>query len=327
MQRENLKAIEQRLQYKIKDNDELVDKWLLKLLDDNDWWVRKCHIPKVLKKLRLKAQPLAYYRDIYVWLPDVRHWMTTSGTCMPCCPNCKSNKRVGPHAFLDNHFGRVVVDLSETYYVLGRRYICLECKNKSQQLKAVLREAAAENNITIGEMRDDEVLYTFMGWNDKSSPLFPCSIGNKFPAVLTWKKGLDKKIVDRMRPLYDSGCRPDRLSALLLEMHSRRFFQLCIEHEYELACTRTLTQQSYEPLGDFGDKKKYNGLVPTGKFLAHVYKVYHSSIRHYLDLEVKKRGATSLHWDVSYNEAKHLYLYQGRHVFKGLVTAMNEVGG
>jgi hypothetical protein len=140
---------------------------------------------------------------------------------MPCCPSCKSNERVGPHAFRDNHFGRVVVDLTETYYVLGRRYICLECKNKSHHLKAVLQETAAANNIQIDEVRDNEVQYTFMGWNDKSLPLFPCGIGNKFPAILTWKAGLDKKVVDMMRPLFDGGCRPDRLSTLLLEMLRR----------------------------------------------------------------------------------------------------------
>jgi hypothetical protein len=72
VQREYVKAIQQRLQYEIKDNDKLVENWLLNLLDGNDWWIRKCHVPKVLKKLQMKANPLAYYRDIYVWLPDVR---------------------------------------------------------------------------------------------------------------------------------------------------------------------------------------------------------------------------------------------------------------
>jgi hypothetical protein len=72
VQREYVRAIQQRLQYEIKDNDKLVENWLLNLLDGNDWWIRKCHVPKVLKKLQMKANPLAYYRDIYVWLPDVR---------------------------------------------------------------------------------------------------------------------------------------------------------------------------------------------------------------------------------------------------------------
>jgi hypothetical protein len=79
-------------------------------------------------------------------------------------------------------------------------------------------------------------------------------------------------------------------------------------------------------LSDFGDKLRYRGLVPTGKFLAHVYKIYHASIGSYLDQEVKKRGAEVLHWDVSYKEAKHLCRYRGKSVFKGLVTRMNEVG-
>ena len=191
VQREYVKAIQQRLQYEVKDNDKLVDSWLLNLLDENDWWVRKCHVPKVLKKLKMNAHPLAYYRDVYVWLPDVRNWKSTGGTCMPSCPNCKSSERVGPHAFRDNHFGRVVVDLTETYYVLGRRYICLECKNKSHQLKAALQETAAANNITIGEVRADEIQNTFMGWNIKSLPRFPCGIGN--PSSSNMESGFGQK--------------------------------------------------------------------------------------------------------------------------------------
>ena len=41
---------------------------------------------------------------------------------------------------------------------------------------------------------------------------------------------------------------------------------------------------------------------------------------------MKKRGAERLHWDVSYKEAKHLALYHGQPIFKGLVSATNEVG-
>ena len=79
-------------------------------------------------------------------------------------------------------------------------------------------------------------------------------------------------------------------------------------------------------LGDFGDKLKYRGLVPTGHYLEHVYKTNHRTIRSHLAKEVKKRGAEKLHWDVSYKEAKHLCRYRGRPIFKGLVTALNEFG-
>jgi len=76
----------------------------------------------------------------------------------------------------------------------------------------------------------------------------------------------------------------------------------------------------------FADKSKYDGAVPTGKYLANMYKLFHERIRSHLDKEVKKRGATRLHWDVSYKEAKHLCQYKGKPVFKGLVTATNEHG-
>ena len=76
----------------------------------------------------------------------------------------------------------------------------------------------------------------------------------------------------------------------------------------------------------FGDKAGYAGLVPTGKYLGHVYKLYADSISDYLEKEVKKRGAERLHWDASYKEAKHLGRYHGESIFRALITATNEIG-
>lgn len=81
-----------------------------------------------------------------------------------------------------------------------------------------------------------------------------------------------------------------------------------------------------DELSSFGDKELYNGGVPTGKYLAHVYKLFHASIRAHLDNEVKKRGAETLHWDVSYKETKNLCQYRGNSVYHGLVTTLNEFG-
>jgi hypothetical protein len=54
--------------------------------------------------------------------------------------------------------------------------------------------------------------------------------------------------------------------------------------------------------------------------------LHHELISDHLSKEVKKRGAKTLHWDVSYKEPKHLCQYQGQSIFKGIVTAMNELG-
>ena len=38
---------------------------------------------------------------------------------MPCCPSCNSNKHVGNNGFRENHYGRLIVGVKETYYVIG----------------------------------------------------------------------------------------------------------------------------------------------------------------------------------------------------------------
>ena len=245
---------------------------------------------------------------------------------MPCCPNCKSNMHVGPHGFRSNHFGRVVITLSTTYYVMTRRYICYECRKESTQAKATIESIATDNGLSI-EVSDSGRQYTFMGWDKRILPLFKYGRGSQFPAFLTWKAGVDFSVIHLMRLLFLRGVRPDGFAAILLEQHTKHFTELGIEHENEmLRKSRGMIPPKKEMLGEFGDKRKYRGLVPTGRYVQHVFITHHATVGPYMDKDVKKRGAKSLHWDVSYKEAKHLCRYRGQPVFKGLVTAMNEVG-
>ncbi len=158
--------------------------------------------------------------------------------------------------------------------------------------------------------------------------LFPHGRSALFPAFLTWRAGVDKKITKMMRPLTDGGFRPNRFSKLLREMHSLQYAETSLLYEHEISRKKSgeFNQTQYAPISDFNDKKKWRGTIPTGKYLEHVRKQYHASISEHLKKEVKKRGAKSLHWDVSFKEAKHLCLYHGRPIFKGLVTALNELG-
>ena len=330
VQQAYVRAIQQRLQEEVSSSSSTDKPWLLEYLNDNDWWLKTMHARTIAKNLGLKLEHHPYYRDVYVWLPDVRWSNLTGVSHMPCCPNCKTNKRVGAHGFRDNHAGRVVVNLTDTYYIISRRYICHACQEVVAQAKKQVEMLATEHHLVVEEAHDAHRQYTFMGWDNRILPFFPSRRGElHFPAVLTWKAGLDKLLVDMMRPLLDGGVRPDRLSRIILELHSKKYSNHCIQHEIgNTAKRRTLNfnASSISMLSDFGDKLGYRGLVPTGKFLAYVYKLYHDSIGLYLDMEVKKRGAEVFHWDVSYKEAKHLCRYKGRSVFKGLVTGLNEVG-
>jgi len=95
------------------------------------------------------------------------------------------------------------------------------------------------------------------------------------------------------------------------------------EYERELECDRrldpSLTRPEYStPV----NKHEYNDTVASPKYLQHVYKRYHWTIRKYFDNKVKKRGPTTLHWDVSYKEAKNLCNYKGQPIFHGLVIQL-----
>ena len=97
---------------------------MLNYLKDNDWIIRSSEIHRkrvlvyhngnrevtsIAEKLSLNVVNKAYYRDVYVWLPDVR-W---GKELMPSCPACKTNKDVGVHGFCDDYFGKLVVRLEE----------------------------------------------------------------------------------------------------------------------------------------------------------------------------------------------------------------------
>lgn len=322
-----LRAIQIQLQKEL-SQDFVGHTWLRDdILKENDWWIPKHKFRRVCGKLNVHfaddemEQP--YFRDVYVWLPDER-W---GKPCMPACPTCKVNTAVRNNGFHNKHFGRRIVALDHDYYCLSRRYRCNKCEMNAKELKKKVEDAAKENphlEIQMTEKKSFERQYTFMAWNTTTLALYPHGYGSEFPAFLTYKAGVDRLIIDLMRPLFDKGLRPHSLADTILELHAKTYHRECLKHEMEIAKKRHLLQQNKPMLSEFADKSKYNGLVPTSRYLTHVYKLFHKSIQDFLDTEVKKRGAQRLHVDASYKEAKHLCQYHGQNLFKGLITITNE---
>lgn len=224
-------AIQMQLQKEISgSHGALTSNWLLDHLKLHGWWIQSEFAPKFAKKLKLKEEPAEYYKDIYVWLPDVR-WVDTM--MKPCCPTCKSNENVIVKGFRENHFGRLIVGLKNNYYIISRRYKCKECESRSKlmkrqigQIETEVNEIGTEGVEVTGNLSIEiktNYQYNFMGWNEVSLPLFPYGRGSEFPAFFTLRAGLDKALVDMMRPLFDKGFRPDAMSAMLLELHSKEY--------------------------------------------------------------------------------------------------------
>lgn len=303
-----IKTVQERLSLEKKGLKALDSPWLHEHLKQNDWWIRGCHAKHILKRLKLPFSELPYYKDIFCWMPEER-W---GREAMPVCPTCKTNDDVSTKGFRYDTLGRRVVSLDDCYFCISRRYICKACQ---------------------GSDEDEKEQYQFMAWNETSLKFMQYGYQYYFPAFLTHKGGIDKAILDLMRPLCDKGLRLNSFQNTLLELHSKKFTKDHIKYNYYVKKILTSAQRKKDPRpeiqmfnNDFNDRKGYDGFVPSRKLLKDVYIKFHQSIKDHLDIEVKKRGAIKLFIDFSFKVGKHLWQYQGERLFQGLCTALNEIG-
>ena len=132
--------------------------------------------------------------------------------------------------------------------------------------------------------------YTFMAHDVRSRQLLPHGYGNDFPAFFTHRSGVDLRILDLVRPLCDKGVRPDAISDILLELHTKAYFRAYEKREHLLAekIQGLHAQGDFPMFSTFHDRTKYAGAVPTGRYLSTVYKQYARSIAHHLVNEVMR---------------------------------------
>lgn len=184
--------------------------------------------------------------------------------------------------------------------------------------------------------RETEIVkykFNFMGWDADSLPLTANGRGDEFPALLSWRAGLDKKLIDMMRSFYNIGTRPETFATTVLEWHSQEYFKSWLrykrDHKFYLDIERrkgATNPERWPMFSEFDDKANWNGKVPTGPYFAFMYKKNAASLEDHFAREVKKRGANSFATDVSYKVNKHLAMHKGNPIFKGYVTITNEFG-
>jgi len=122
-----------------------------------------------------------YYYSVYVWLPDVR-W-----GAMPSCPCGCNRENVISHGFRTDTIGRRVTGVDTHYYVIGKRYKCTACEKAAMAEKAA--SAAASKTYVPGKP------HTFMGYDASVLPLYEYSVGDRFPAYLTYNLGVSKEVI------------------------------------------------------------------------------------------------------------------------------------
>jgi hypothetical protein len=71
-----LKAIQERLRKEMSTSTMMKnsnEKWLLELLEEDEWWIKSKRARKVSRKLGLLFAEKLYYRDARVWLPELQN--------------------------------------------------------------------------------------------------------------------------------------------------------------------------------------------------------------------------------------------------------------
>lgn len=177
-----LRLINKRLVDEMGAKSECTDKWLKKLLDRNDWWLRTEYALHICSKLGIEEpSERFYYYSVYVWVPDVR-W-----GAMPSCPCGCNRENVISHGFRTDTIGRRVTGVDTHYYVIGKRYKCTACEKAAMAEKAA--SAAASKTYVPGKP------HTFMGYDASVLPLYEYSVGDRFPAYLTYNLGVSKEVI------------------------------------------------------------------------------------------------------------------------------------
>ena len=148
------------------------------------------------------------------------------------------------------------------YYIISRRYVCRACERRSKDAAEAAveaaRTAAAAAGMRVEDMdvdNSDSEQYSYMGYDLRSRQLLPFGYGDEFPAFLTHRGGVDKEIVDLQRPLFDRGVRPESLSAVLLELHAKRYTEAYLRREHLLQRARRFNAKlDADMFSSFGDK-------------------------------------------------------------------------
>lgn len=312
--------------------------FIMNILKMNSYWIRRENVAKIYKKLAPETDMshIFYYRDIFVWLPDIQH------KCRLYCPSCNSDKRIGVHGLRGDTYGRRVCDLNTHYFILSRRYICHACEEnaKEQKRKAAAVLSSGGNKVSVIADNTTADSYTFNGHDSAVLEKLPIRFTKDFPAVLTYRGGLDKKITDMQRILFNSGVRPQTFSRMLLELHSANYTREHIAYEQDLRDNKLNSKR--EMFSTFKDKTKYNGLVPTGRYLSSVYMAQTESLKTYYANEVMTRTefTTAVIYIYTFSSAPYVFLsifltsliacYIGKeswryHVFLGCLIQNHEI--
>ncbi|KAJ7088237.1 hypothetical protein C8R43DRAFT_1142287 [Mycena crocata] len=198
----------------------------------------------LLSLLAHRSDPTVLFRrPIRLWLP---HFWVDKLLCPRCREVLEKNGAITP---------RRITDIEEDWYLVTWSYYC---RNKSCKSY-------------------------YHGWSSKLLSSLPPYVQLAFPAVLSRKGGLSRRVLTLLRGANQHKMGPTGVRSLLLEMHTLRFNTLqlqYLESIFELEYGRqsgeagqvqttlhAFDSTRFPSFGDFGTPDKFNGSIPSVPYL------------------------------------------------------------
>ncbi|KAF5325696.1 hypothetical protein D9611_000435 [Ephemerocybe angulata] len=252
---------------------------------------------------RHKFDPTRFHLPrVFLWLP---HFFADL-----LCPHCK---RVGTLEKNGATPPRRIIDVEDNYYIITWQYFCRSgCKSY------------------------------VAGWSSRLMDTLPRWLRPSFPAILSSKSGLDRKVVSLLRVANQHKMGPSGVRSLLFEQHTHRFNRLLLQYleaALEVSRLHDSTQSGIRPgqptlhsflaagrvpdFGDFGDVQGYGGFVPSAKYLTSMMNRAIELDENAANQHTALLAPDQIAIDDSHKITKHIAKDGGVPVFRALWTLMD----
>ncbi|KAJ3280443.1 hypothetical protein HDU79_011705 [Rhizoclosmatium sp. JEL0117] len=247
-----------------------------------------------------------YKRDVVAWVP---HLLMPNNTIIcPCCNKTKLQAKGWQH----NPIARRVLAMDTHYHLVSYEYYCPQCKKSM-----------------LGSTK--EVRSKLSTW-----------LAGCFPAVLTQSGAIDHSLYTMLRGFVARGFPPHRVRELIVEAtHERKEFSellwlAMVNDSLQVSASQPRIDSFYKTskpeltaetkFSHFNDRNKYDGAVPSTKYITSLYGMSMMSQRERIKKRARLFPVRILMVDDSHKVPKHLAKRSGVPMFTTLRSVANNRG-
>ncbi|KAF8078294.1 hypothetical protein FPV67DRAFT_1402915 [Lyophyllum atratum] len=272
------------------------------LYRNHQFWFSKPAKFFVLQDINTLSPQRMYDARFFLWDPEC---LVPGGIV---CPNKGCGARLRRHSEIRRP--RRVVDLGSTFWIIGYRYRCGQCKPPRS--------------------------VTFRSWDPRILAVLPPALADEFPARLTYRSGISSDVLRFMRTCFQHGMGAKQFSNALLVQHLQYYDLLHLRYLRTIAQLAEsgsvlLTGPSaykFKSFLPFDDKSPdgFQGFVPSSQWLRDVYDSLIEEHQAEFNQHMSMLSAVICGIDHSFKLAKHVAKVDGVQVFTALLTVTNEKG-